>query len=53
MTSSAPKDVPDLASKECVPCKGGVPPIKGPELEGLPGAVNLAHPPCTNRGEVS
>jgi 4a-hydroxytetrahydrobiopterin dehydratase len=35
MTSSMPKDAPDLASKECVPCKGGVPPIKGRELEGL------------------
>lgn len=22
----------DLASKECVPCKGGVPPLKGQEL---------------------
>jgi 4a-hydroxytetrahydrobiopterin dehydratase len=35
MTSSTPKDAPDFASKECVPCKGGVPPIKGRELEGL------------------
>lgn len=35
MTSFTPKDAPDLATKECVPCKGGVPPIKGRELEGL------------------
>jgi 4a-hydroxytetrahydrobiopterin dehydratase len=25
----------DLASKTCVPCKGGVPPLGGKELEGL------------------
>ncbi len=25
----------DLASKTCVPCKGGVPPIKGSELERM------------------
>jgi len=25
----------DLASKECVPCKGGTPPLNGPELEAL------------------
>ena len=25
----------DLASKQCVPCKGGVPPLKGKELKGL------------------
>jgi len=25
----------DLASKECVPCKGGTPPLSGPELEVL------------------
>ena len=24
-----------LASKTCVPCKGGTPPLKGEELEGL------------------
>lgn len=35
MTSSTPKDALDLATKECVPCKGGVAPIKGRELEGL------------------
>jgi 4a-hydroxytetrahydrobiopterin dehydratase len=23
----------DLASKSCVPCRGGVPPLSGPELE--------------------
>jgi 4a-hydroxytetrahydrobiopterin dehydratase len=27
--------VSDLAEKECVPCKGGVPPLKGEELERL------------------
>ena len=25
----------DLASKSCVPCRGGVPPLKGQELEAL------------------
>lgn len=25
----------DLAAKTCVPCKGGVPPIKGPELKRI------------------
>jgi 4a-hydroxytetrahydrobiopterin dehydratase len=25
----------DLASKTCVPCRGGVPPLKGAELEGF------------------
>jgi 4a-hydroxytetrahydrobiopterin dehydratase len=25
----------DLASKTCVPCRGGVPPLKGKELEDL------------------
>ena len=25
----------DLATKECIPCKGGVPPLKGDELKGL------------------
>jgi 4a-hydroxytetrahydrobiopterin dehydratase len=25
----------DLAQKECVPCKGGVPPLKGDELKKL------------------
>ncbi len=25
----------DLASKTCVPCKGGVPPLAGKELEAL------------------
>ncbi len=25
----------DLASKNCVPCRGGVPPLKGKELAGL------------------
>jgi Pterin 4 alpha carbinolamine dehydratase len=30
----------DLASKECVSCKGGVPPLKGAELEALLREVN-------------
>ena len=25
----------DLAAKECVPCRGGVPPLEGEELESL------------------
>ena len=25
----------NLADKQCVPCRGGVPPVKGRELEGL------------------
>ena len=25
----------DLANKECVPCKGGVPPLKGEDLQNL------------------
>lgn len=25
----------DLAEKDCVPCKGGVPPLQGPELASL------------------
>jgi len=25
----------ELASKTCVPCRGGVPPLKGPELGAL------------------
>jgi 4a-hydroxytetrahydrobiopterin dehydratase len=31
----------DLASKTCVPCKGGVPPLGGKELEGLAKQVPL------------
>ena len=27
--------MPDLADKTCVPCRGGVPPLEGEELEGL------------------
>jgi 4a-hydroxytetrahydrobiopterin dehydratase len=26
---------PDLASRDCVPCKGGTPPLAGAELEAL------------------
>ena len=25
----------DLAQRECVPCRGGVPPMKGDEIQGL------------------
>jgi 4a-hydroxytetrahydrobiopterin dehydratase len=25
----------ELAAKKCVPCRGGVPPLKGPEVESL------------------
>jgi 4a-hydroxytetrahydrobiopterin dehydratase len=31
--------VQDLASKTCVPCRGGVPPLKGDELSGLAAQV--------------
>ena len=27
--------MPSLSEKDCIPCKGGVPPVKGPELELL------------------
>ena len=27
--------MPELASKQCVPCRGGVPPLKGAKLERL------------------
>jgi 4a-hydroxytetrahydrobiopterin dehydratase len=27
--------VSDLAARQCVPCKGGVPPLKGAELQAL------------------
>jgi 4a-hydroxytetrahydrobiopterin dehydratase len=30
----------DLAKKKCIPCKGGVPPLKGKELRKLLEAVN-------------
>ncbi len=30
-----------LAKKNCIPCRGGVPPLQGPELEAL--ALKLAH----------
>lgn len=29
----------ELAEKTCVPCRGGVPPLKGPELENLGGQL--------------
>ena len=30
----------DLAAKNCVPCRGGVPPLKGAELQGFAKQVN-------------
>ena len=30
----------ELASKKCVPCKGGVPPLKGDELQALHGQLD-------------
>jgi 4a-hydroxytetrahydrobiopterin dehydratase len=32
--------VSDLAARDCVPCKGGVPPLRGAELEALRGQVD-------------
>lgn len=29
----------DLAQKQCIPCRGGVPPLKGAELQALAGKV--------------
>jgi 4a-hydroxytetrahydrobiopterin dehydratase len=29
------RGVSDLAEKECIPCKGGTPPLKGKELQDL------------------
>jgi len=29
----------DLASKQCVPCRGGVPPLAGEELDGYQGQL--------------
>ena len=34
--------MPALAEKECVPCKGGVPPLKGNELRNLAAQLNHA-----------
>jgi 4a-hydroxytetrahydrobiopterin dehydratase len=34
--------MPALAEKECVPCKGGVPPLKGNELRNLASQLNAA-----------
>lgn len=30
----------ELASRECVPCRGGVPPLKGEQLQKLNGELN-------------
>jgi len=30
----------DLASRECVPCRGGVPPLQGPEAQRLAEQLN-------------
>jgi len=34
--------MPALAEKECVPCKGGVPPLKGNDLRNLAAQLNPA-----------
>jgi 4a-hydroxytetrahydrobiopterin dehydratase len=34
-TSSGEVDVSELAKLECIPCKGGIPPMKGAEIQGL------------------
>jgi 4a-hydroxytetrahydrobiopterin dehydratase len=34
--------VSGLASKQCVPCKGGVPPLKGAELQALHAQIDPA-----------
>ena len=31
----------DLASKQCIPCKGGVPPLEGAQLDALRGRFAL------------
>ena len=33
-------DASELAAKECIPCQGGVPPLKGKALKALHEAVN-------------
>jgi 4a-hydroxytetrahydrobiopterin dehydratase len=33
-------DASDLAAKKCIPCKGGVPPLKGEELKSFHAAVD-------------
>jgi 4a-hydroxytetrahydrobiopterin dehydratase len=33
--NSGEKQMSDLASRDCVPCRGGVPPLKGDELTKL------------------
>jgi 4a-hydroxytetrahydrobiopterin dehydratase len=30
----------DLASRDCVPCRGGVPPLEGPEIQKLLGELD-------------
>ena len=35
MTEPTGNESIDLAERECIPCKGGVPPLEGHELEGL------------------
>lgn len=34
-----PSIMTDLASKQCVPCRGGVPPLKGAELQAVAAQV--------------
>ena len=38
------KDIPntDLAAKQCVPCRGGIPPLKGTELSDLHAKLDTA-----------
>lgn len=31
--------ISNLAARECVPCKGGIPPLRGAQLDGLYGAL--------------
>lgn len=37
--STATPEACDLSNKECVPCRGGVPPLKGAELESYAKAL--------------
>jgi 4a-hydroxytetrahydrobiopterin dehydratase len=39
MSEDADFSTSDLADRECIPCRGGVPPLEGDELRGLLGAL--------------
>jgi 4a-hydroxytetrahydrobiopterin dehydratase len=39
VTTERTPEMSTLAQKECVPCKGAVPPLKGPELARLAGEL--------------